>query len=150
MSGKYGISICYMQNGDGDLQQSTSQSAHYHSVEGRDPRMDMQVPEPSSSSSFSSLPVPRPPVQANGPLRPPHPAPSSQFSYVQSDQSSRDIPPPSYPGRFHFVNSTDTENFHSDHDRMHVPPHDDSWRFPPPPYSGKNHDLYTQINYYFP
>lgn len=124
------------QNGDGDLQQSTSQSAHYHSVEGRDPRMDMQVPEPSSSSSFSSLPVPRPPVQANGPLRPPHPAPSSQFSYVQSDQSSRDIPPPSYPGRFHFVNSTDTENFHSDHDRMHVPPHDDSWRFPPPPYSG--------------
>ena len=73
------ISICYMQNGDGDLQQSTSQSAHYHSVEGRGPRMDMQVPEPSSSSSFSSLPVPRPPVQANGPLRPPHPAPSSQL-----------------------------------------------------------------------
>nr|GEU56298.1 hypothetical protein [Tanacetum cinerariifolium] len=124
------------QNGDGDLQQSTSQSVHFHPVEGRDPRMDIQVPEPSSSSSFSSLPVPRPPVQANGPLRPPHPAPSSQFSYVQSDQSTRDIPPPSYPGRFHFVNSTDTENCHSDHDRMHVPPHDDSWRFPPPPYSG--------------
>ncbi|KAJ0882489.1 hypothetical protein HanPSC8_Chr10g0410251 [Helianthus annuus] len=72
-------------------------------------------------------------------LRPPHPAPSSQFSYFQSDQSCREIPPPSYPGRFHFVNGTDTGNFHSDHDRMHVPPQDDSWRFPPPPFSGPCH-----------
>ena len=97
---------------------------------------DANLPESSSSCSYSSLPVPRPPVQAanNVHLRPPHPAPSSQFSYFQSD---REIPPPSYPGRFHFVNSTDTGNFHSDHDRMHAAPHDESWRFPPPPFSGK-------------
>ncbi|KAJ0699230.1 putative CID domain-containing protein [Helianthus annuus] len=79
-------------------------------------------------------------------LRPPHPAPSSQFSYFQSDQSCREIPPPSYPGRFHFVNGTDTGNFHSDHDRMHVPPQDDSWRFPPPPFSGKDLD-FMQFSY---
>ncbi|KAL8262123.1 hypothetical protein R6Q59_026172 [Mikania micrantha] len=113
------------QNGSDDPQQSV----RYHPSE---------VPESSNSCSFG---VPRPPVQAssNVHLRPPHPAPSSQFSYFQSDQSCRDIPPPSYPGRFHFVNSTDTGNFHSDHDRMHVPPQDDSWRFHPPPFSGPCH-----------
>ncbi|XP_071741855.1 protein HUA2-LIKE 3-like isoform X2 [Rutidosis leptorrhynchoides] len=116
-----------------------AQSAHYQHPEGRDPRMDMQVPELSNSSSFSTLPVHHPPVQAANSmhLRPPHPAPSSQFSYFQSDQSCREIPPPSYPGRYHFVNGTDTGNFHSDHDRMHPPPHDDSWRYPPPPYPGQ-------------
>ncbi|XP_024981062.1 protein HUA2-LIKE 2-like [Cynara cardunculus var. scolymus] len=99
---------------------------------------DANLPESSNSCSYGSLPVPRPPLQAanNVHLRPPHPTPSSQFSYFQSD---REIPPPSYPGRFHFVNSTDTGNFHSDHDRMHVAPHDESWRFPPPPFSGPCH-----------
>ncbi|CAH1447437.1 unnamed protein product [Lactuca virosa] len=112
------------QNGNDD-----PQPVHYHPPEGR---MDMQPPE-SSNSSFSNLPVQA--TNNNVHLRPPHPAPSSQFSYFQSDQA---IPPPSYPGRFHFVNGTDTANFHSDHDRMqHV--HDDSWRFPPPPFSGPCH-----------
>nr|XP_043635504.1 protein HUA2-LIKE 2-like [Erigeron canadensis] len=127
------------QNGNDDPQpSSTSQLVQYHPSEVRDPRVDMHVPESSNSCSYS---VPRPPVQAanNVHLRPPHPAPSSQFSYFQSDQSSREIPPPSYPGRFHFVNSTDTGNFHSDHDRMHIPPHDDGWRFPPHPFSGPCH-----------
>ncbi|XP_076949525.1 protein HUA2-LIKE 3-like isoform X2 [Bidens hawaiensis] len=94
-----------------------------------------ELPESSNSSSCG---IPRPPVQAasNAHLRPPHPAPSSQFSYIQSDHSCSEIPPPSYSGRFHFVNGTDTGNFYSDHDRMHVPPYDDSWRFQPPPFSG--------------
>ncbi|MFS8014500.1 putative PWWP domain, CID domain-containing protein [Helianthus anomalus] len=117
------------QNCNDDPQLSTAPSVHYHSSE---------VPESSNSGSFG---IPRPPVQvaSNVHLRPPHPAPSSQFSYFQSDQSCRDVPPPSYPGRFHFVNGTDTGNFHSDHDRMHLPPHDDSWRFQPPPFSGPCH-----------
>ncbi|KAK9070107.1 hypothetical protein SSX86_010506 [Deinandra increscens subsp. villosa] len=112
------------QNGNDDPPLSTTSSAHYHPPE---------VPESSNSCSFG-----HPHVQSasNVHLRPPQPAPSSQFSYFQSDQSCRDIPPPSYPGRFHFVNGTDTGNFHSDHDRMHLPPHNDSWRFPPPPFSG--------------
>lgn len=116
-----------MQNGNEDQQQATAAlSVQYQPSE---------VPEPSVSGSFSA---PRPPVQAasNVHLRPPHPAPSSQFSYFQSDQSCREIPPPSYPGRYSFVNGTDSGNFHSDHDRMHVPPQDDSWRYPPPPFSG--------------
>ncbi|KAK9067643.1 hypothetical protein SSX86_011754 [Deinandra increscens subsp. villosa] len=118
------------QNGNDKAPQSAAApSVHYHPSE---------EPESSNSCSFG---VPRPPVQAtnNVHLRPPHPAPSSQFSYFQSDQSCREIPPPSYPGRFHFVNSTDTGNFHSDHDRMHVPPQDDGWRYPPPPFSGPCH-----------
>ncbi|KAI7755500.1 hypothetical protein M8C21_031674 [Ambrosia artemisiifolia] len=118
------------QNGNDDSQQSTDAlSVTYHSSE---------VPESSNSCSFGVL---RPPVQAasNVHLRPPHPAPSSQFSYFQSDQLCSEIPPPSYPGRFHFVSSTDTGNFHSDHDRMHVPAQDDSWRFQPPHFSGPFH-----------
>ncbi|KAI3760079.1 hypothetical protein L1987_50469 [Smallanthus sonchifolius] len=118
------------QNGNDDPQQSTAAlSVHYHPSE---------VPESSNSCSYG---VTRPPVQgvSSVHLRPPHPTPSSQFSYFQSDQSCREIPPPSYPGRYNFVNSTDTGNFHSDHDRMHVPPQDDSWRFPPPPFSGPCH-----------
>ncbi|KAJ0742634.1 putative PWWP domain, CID domain-containing protein [Helianthus annuus] len=118
------------ENGIDDSPQSTAAlSVHHHPSE---------VPESSNSCSFG---VSCPPVQAasNVHLRPPHPAPSSQFSYFQSDQSCREIPPPSYPGRFHFANGTDTGNFHSDHDQMHVPLQDDSWRFPPPPFSGPCH-----------
>ncbi|KAJ9543359.1 hypothetical protein OSB04_023066 [Centaurea solstitialis] len=107
---------------------------------------DANLPESSNSCSYGGLPVPRPPVQAanNVHLRPPHPAPSSQFSYFQSD---REIPPPSYPGRFHFVNGTDTGNFHSDHDRMHAAPHDESWRFPLPPFSGPCHPDGPRVRY---
>ncbi|KAI3749350.1 hypothetical protein L2E82_19959 [Cichorium intybus] len=131
------------QNGNDDPQQSIAQPLHFHPPEVRDPRMDMQPPE-SSNSSFSNLSVPLPPVHAanNVHLRPPHPAPSSQFSYFQSDQSG-----PSYPGRFHFVNGTDTGNFHSDHDRMHV---DESWRFPPPPFSGPCHPDGPRLPHYPP
>ncbi|XP_076904497.1 protein HUA2-LIKE 3-like [Bidens hawaiensis] len=121
----------YVTNQDGadDSHLSTVPPVHYHPSE---------LPESSNSSSFG---IPGPPVQAacNVHLRPPHPAPSSQFSYFQSDHSCREIPPPSYSGRFHFVNGTDSGNFYSDHDRMHMPPYDDSWRFQPPPFSGPCH-----------
>ncbi|XP_076957755.1 protein HUA2-LIKE 3-like [Bidens hawaiensis] len=117
------------QDSADDPHLSTAPPVHYHPSE---------LPEPSNSSSFG---IPRPPAQAasNVHLRPPHPAPSSQFSYFQSDHSCREIPPPSYSGRFHFVNGTDAGNFYSDHDRMHMPPYDDSWRFQPPPFSGPCH-----------
>ncbi|KAI7751558.1 hypothetical protein M8C21_021442, partial [Ambrosia artemisiifolia] len=99
-------------NCNDDPQISTGPSVPYHSSE---------VPELSSSSSYS---IPCPPVQAanNVHLRPPHPAPSSQFSYFQSDQPCREIPPPSYPGRYHFVNSTDTGPCHPDGPRGPYPP----------------------------
>ncbi|XP_027115819.1 protein HUA2-LIKE 2-like isoform X1 [Coffea arabica] len=106
-----------------------------------------QIPN-STNCSFSSPPVSHPPVRTvNNPpadgafnkgfhLRPPHPAPSNQFSYMQVDhraQSRRDIPPASHPTRFHLQN-TDNGNFYRDCDRMKLAPHDigERWRAPPP------------------
>ncbi|KAL3647899.1 hypothetical protein CASFOL_008867 [Castilleja foliolosa] len=68
-------------------------------------------------------------------LRPPHPAPSNQFSYVQERmQSRRDIPPPSRPNRFHSRNS-DNGNSYRDPDRnkfVHRDNIGEGWR---PPFS---------------
>ncbi|PIN03067.1 hypothetical protein CDL12_24423 [Handroanthus impetiginosus] len=70
-------------------------------------------------------------------LRPPHPAPSNQFSYVQErSQSRRDIPPPS--NRFHSRNA-ENGNFYRDRDRNKYVPHDnigEYWRPPLPSVSG--------------
>lgn len=102
----------------------------------------------SANSSLSSPTVSNPNVRAvnNIPpadgtfnkgfrLRPPHPAPSNQFSYVQPDQrvqSHRDIPPSSHPNRFHVPNS-ENGNFYREHDRMKLAPVDigEHWRTPP-------------------
>ena len=110
-----------------------------------------QIPN-STNCSFSSPPVSHPPVRTvNNPpadgafnkgfhLRPPHPAPSNQFSYMQVDHraQSRDIPPASHPTRFHLQN-TDNGNFYRDCDRMKLAPHDigERWRAPPP-FPGKD------------
>lgn len=107
----------------------------------------------SANSSFSSPAVTNPVVRAvnNMPpadgafnkrfrLRPPHPAPSNQFSYVQSDQrvqSHRDIPPPSHPNRFHVPNS-ENGNFYREHDRMKLAPVDIGERWRTPPFHGKD------------
>lgn len=132
-----------------------SDAVLYQAPESRDVKMQTQIPD------FSSNPGPHQPVlpmngvqQSDGAtfynkgyhLPPPQPAPSNQFSYVQSDQQVQSLrelppppPPPSYPNRAHFAQSTDGGSFCTDHDRMNVAPHEhrDSWRFPGPSFSGK-------------
>ncbi|KAL0391048.1 UNVERIFIED_CONTAM: protein HUA2-LIKE 3 [Sesamum calycinum] len=73
-------------------------------------------------------------------LRPPHPAPSNQFSYVREQriQSRRDIPPPSHPNRFHTRNA-ENGNFYRDRDRNKFASRDnigEYWRPPLPSISG--------------
>lgn len=135
-----------------------SDAVHYHAPENRD--IKMPIPESVTSSSFSSLPVSHPPIRAVSSvpqvdgatsqkkafhLRPPHPAPSNQFSYVQADQllqTRMEIPPQAYPSRFHFMQNTDRGNFYSDRDRIETAPHDvgERWRFSAPPLSGKKEE----------
>ncbi|KAG8389375.1 hypothetical protein BUALT_Bualt02G0222700 [Buddleja alternifolia] len=76
-------------------------------------------------------------------LRPPHPSPSNQFSYVQEHrfQSRRDTPPPSHPNRFHSRNA-ENGNFYRDRDRNKFPPRDnigEYWRPPFPSISGPSY-----------
>ncbi|GFZ19452.1 hypothetical protein Acr_28g0001570 [Actinidia rufa] len=111
------------------------------------------IPDSSSSCSFSNIPLPHPPIRpVNGSqradgatfynnayhLRPPQPAHSNQFSYVQADQQSlREVPPPPFHNRDHFGQSTDGGGFYTDHDRMKLAPneHRDTWRFSGPSFS---------------
>lgn len=159
----------HLQNLQDNLQQSMarqlvaprinptiSDAVHYHAPERIDFQVPMQMPDSSSSCSFGSFPVSHPPVQPvnNVPqtdgaalhnntyhLRPPHPTPSNQFSYVQADQqvqSRREGPPSSYSNRYHFAHNMENGNFNSDHDRMKLAPHElgESWRFSAPSFSG--------------
>ncbi|KAL6516031.1 hypothetical protein OROGR_019336 [Orobanche gracilis] len=125
-----------------------SDVVHHHVRENKDYEADVPRDMSNSSSAcFNDRPTSRFSGRASnndGPidafsksfhLRPPHPAPSNQFSYVQERvQSRRDIPPPSRPNRFHSRNS-DNGNFYRDRDRNKFVQHDDigeGWR---PPYS---------------
>ncbi|KAK2990519.1 hypothetical protein RJ640_019799 [Escallonia rubra] len=121
-------------------------TVQYHAPDERDPPMPME--SSASACSFSSLPASQTPMQGVNSfhqsfhLRPPHPAPSNQFSYVQADQrvpSQADIPPQCYPKSFHFVQNTERGNFYSDHDRMNMHPHDngEGWRFSAPSLTGE-------------
>ncbi|KAF7120671.1 hypothetical protein RHSIM_Rhsim13G0022600 [Rhododendron simsii] len=138
-----------------------SDAVLYQAPESRDVKMQTQIPD------FSSNPGPHQPTlpmngvqQSDGTtfynkgyhLPPPQPAPSNQFSYVQSDQQVQSLrelppppppppPPPSYPNRAHFAQSTDGGSFCPDHDRMNVAPreHRESWRFPGPSFSGTHY-----------
>ena len=103
-----------------------------------------RVPE-SANTPFGGAPVSHPPTQSVNSgaqldgavsqkafhLRPPHPAPSNQFSYVHADQRTqrREFPHQSYPTRSHFAHNTDRGNFYSDHDRFDGARHDagDNW-----------------------
>ncbi|KAF3436329.1 hypothetical protein FNV43_RR23421 [Rhamnella rubrinervis] len=137
-----------------------SDAVQYHDSESRETQS--QIPE-STSSSFSSFSVhsARNVPQSDGvnfhnkgyPLRPPHPPPSDQFSYVQGDQHFKPrreaAPPPSYSNRFHYAHNGDRENYYDNHERMKPAPYEhrdnwrkpapyerDSWRFPPHSFSG--------------
>ncbi|KAK4441695.1 protein HUA2-LIKE 3 [Sesamum alatum] len=73
-------------------------------------------------------------------LRPPHPAPSNQFSYVREQriQSRRDVPPPSHPNRYHTRNA-ENGNFYRERDRNKFASRDnigEYWRPPLPSISG--------------
>ncbi|KAL6500441.1 hypothetical protein OROHE_025807 [Orobanche hederae] len=148
------------QNFNGNLQESladpfilprdkaTKSDVVHHVRENKDYEADVPRDMSNSSSAcFNDRPTSRFSGQASnndGPndafsksfhLRPPHPAPSNQFSYVQERvQSRRDIPPPSRPNRFHSRNS-DNGNFYRDRDRNKLVQRDnigEGWR---PPYS---------------
>ncbi|KAK3023080.1 hypothetical protein RJ639_043095 [Escallonia herrerae] len=120
-------------------------AVQYHAPDKKDPPIPME--SSASACTFNSLPASQTPMQGVNSfhqsfhLRPPHPAPSNQFSYVQADQrvpSQADVPPQCYPKSFHFVQNTERGNFYSDHDRMNMHPHDngEGWRFSAPSLTG--------------
>ncbi|XVF72455.1 hypothetical protein PTKIN_Ptkin12aG0122700 [Pterospermum kingtungense] len=119
-----------------------------HGPESRDLPVPMLVSD--CNTSFNNYPVH--PVnniqQPDGPNfhhnayppRPPHPAPSDQFSFVNSGQcmhSMRDAPPPPYSSGYYSPH-VDGCNYYNSHDRMKPAPSElrESWRFPPAPFSG--------------
>ncbi|CAK9151044.1 unnamed protein product [Ilex paraguariensis] len=141
-----------------------SDGVQYHAPEGRDLHAHMQreIPDSANPGSFGCVPVSHPAHQVDNGiqqsdgaafhLRPPHPSPSNQFSYIQADQrmpSRREIPLPSYPIGFHFVQNPDAGNFHSDHDRMKLAPHDtgESWRFSTASVSGPCYADSASVSY---
>ncbi|XWS46789.1 hypothetical protein CRYUN_Cryun14cG0098300 [Craigia yunnanensis] len=120
----------------------------YRGPESRDLPVPMQVSD--CNTSFNSYPVrpvnniqlpDGPNFHHNAyPPQPPHPAPLNQFSYVNSCQqmnSMRDAPPPPYSNRY-FSPNIDGANYYNSHERMKLAPNQlrESWRFPPPPFSG--------------
>lgn len=154
-----------MQNIEDDLRESTGQQSIAPGVNptisdavqsSRSSHIEFhsQVPTQIANTThcpLNSRPTSNPPVRAvnNIPpsdgafnkgfrLRPPHPAPSNQFSYVQADhrvQSRRDIPPP-HPTRFH-VQNTENGNFYRDGDRPKLAPHDTGEHWRTTPFPGK-------------
>lgn len=126
---------------------------HYHGHEQQEFQMGM----PDSNCSFSNVPVSHPSIQlVNGaapadgpnfhnnvyPLRPPHPTPSNQFSYVHMDQpvsSWREPPLPPYPNRYNCRPNMDGGHYFTDHDRNNFGPYDfsENCRYSGPSFSGK-------------
>ncbi|XWS31608.1 hypothetical protein CRYUN_Cryun23aG0090900 [Craigia yunnanensis] len=131
----------------------------YHGPESRDFPVPMQVSD--CNTSFNSYPV-RPVnniQQPDGPNfhhnayppLPPHPAPSNQFSYVNSSQhmnSMRDAPLPPYSNRYYSPNM-DGGNYYNSHERMKLAPneHRESWGFPPPLFSGPRYADKAKASY---
>nr|GMD71048.1 protein HUA2-LIKE 3-like isoform X1 [Ipomoea batatas] len=93
----------------------------------------VQKPDSRNSHAFSSesarhpsvwvsndMPPPEDSFKKNFRLRPPHPAPSNQFSYVQSEvQATRNAPHPSYPNRFHMHNADNVDLYRDRNDFPH-------------------------------
>lgn len=141
-------------NGSG-ITQRTSDAVHYPASERRD--LQMQMPE-STSRSFSNIPAR---VLNNSqrsdsaafhnkgyPLRPPHPPPQDQFTYVHGDHRMKprwEDPPASYSSRFQYEDDTDGASFYSDHERTRhysYEPHE-NWRIPRPFY-GKDCNIFDR------
>lgn len=130
---------------------TTTDAVHHRVRENKDfeAKMHRQIPDSSSACSYSDRHTSHLSSRASYSsqrtdsfnkggfhLRPPHPAPSNQFSYVheQSIPSRRDIPPPSHSNRFQTRN-TENGNFYKDRGRNKFVLHDnigESWR---PPFS---------------
>ncbi|XP_011079974.1 protein HUA2-LIKE 3 [Sesamum indicum] len=121
---------------------------HVHDNKGFEAKLPRQMPEANSASSFSDHPTsflsgrgsnsiqPTDTFSKGFHLRPPHPAPSNQFSYVQEQriQSRRDIPPPSHLNRYRAHNA-ENGNFYRDRDRNKYGPRDnigECWKPPFP------------------
>ncbi|KAI3449604.1 hypothetical protein Pfo_006269 [Paulownia fortunei] len=136
------------------VEPATVDAVHHRVHENKDfeAQVPRQMPDSRSACSFSDLPTSRlsgrasTSIQPNDAfskgfhLRPPHPAPSNQFSYVQEQSipSRRDIRPPSQPNRFHTRNA-ENGNFYRDRDRNKFVPRDnigECWRPPFPSISG--------------
>ncbi|KAG9144148.1 hypothetical protein Leryth_013797 [Lithospermum erythrorhizon] len=114
----------------------------------------------ASSSAYNNQPLSHPSARPGSNIqasdashkgyhfRPPHPGPSNQFSYVQSDQrmpSRRDVPP--NPHRYHMAHCSDDGHVFRGRGRMKHAPRDvdDCWRSPAPPFSGPCHPDFSSL-----
>ncbi|KAL2507729.1 HUA2-like protein 2 [Forsythia ovata] len=140
-----------------NINPATSDDVHHHAHDNRN--FEAQMPRMSdftNSHSFSGQPGSHPSMRASNTispadgafnkgfhLRPPHPSPTNQFSYVQDQrmQSRRDVPAPSYHNRFHEQNAGNGY-FHRDHEIMKFAQRDnigECWRPPLPSISGPSY-----------
>ncbi|KAL0371340.1 UNVERIFIED_CONTAM: protein HUA2-LIKE 3 [Sesamum angustifolium] len=148
---------------------------HVHDNKSFEAKLPRQMPEANSASSFSDHPTsflsgrgsnsiqPTDTFSKGFHLRPPHPAPSNQFSYVQEQriQSRRDIPPPSHLNR-HRAHNAENGNFYRDRDRNKYGPRDnirECWKppfpspepllssYPGPCYSDGNRIAHAPMSY---
>ncbi|CAA2995944.1 Hypothetical predicted protein [Olea europaea subsp. europaea] len=133
-----------------NISRTTSDAVHHHSHDNRN--FETQMPRMSdftNSRSFSGQPGSHPSARASNTvlpadgafnkgfhLRPPHPSPTNQFSYVQDQQmqSRRDAPIHSYNNRFP-AQSAGNGNVYRDHDRMKFAPRDNIGEYWRPPFS---------------
>ncbi|KAL0435770.1 UNVERIFIED_CONTAM: protein HUA2-LIKE 3 [Sesamum radiatum] len=143
---------------------------HVHDNKSFEAKLPRQMPEANSVSSFSDNPTsflsgrgsnsiqPTDTFSKGFHLRPPHPAPSNQFSYVQEQriQSRRDIPPPSHLNRYRAHNA-ENRNFYRDRDRNKYRPRDnigECWKppfpSPGPCYSDGNRIAHAPMSYSAP
>ena len=147
--------VHYPASSNAGITQRTSDAVQYPASERRD--LQMQMPE-STSRSFSNIPArvlnnsqhdDSTALHNSGyPLRPPHPPPQDQFTYVHGDHRMKprwEDPPASYSSRFRYAEDTDGEYFYNDHERMRhysYEPHE-NWRVPRPFY-GKICSIYDR------
>lgn len=120
--------------------QPLSDAVHYHAPEYREMHMPDSFPVPPTVNYRHSDGVT---MHNRGyPIRPPRHVPSNQFSFVHGEQHNRhrrEIPPPPYSNRQHFMENMERENFYNNnHERLKPPPYDYRERWDvPAPYSGK-------------
>ncbi|XP_057800804.1 protein HUA2-LIKE 3-like isoform X2 [Salvia miltiorrhiza] len=136
------------------IKPAATDAVHHHVRENEDfeGQRHRQMPDSNSACSYSDRPTSHVSGRASNSsqqtdslnkgfhLRPPHPAPSNQFSYVheQRIQSRRNAPPSSHSNRFH-TRGAENGNFYKVRGRNKFVPHDnigESWRPPFPSISG--------------